>query len=388
MQKFTNPIYVGMMSGTSLDGVDAVAAIFHPGCVEVLGRAAEPYPPSLRASVRGICTPGDNEINRMQQLGNEIAKLYARAFQKLIRDTGLKEHMIRAIGAHGQTIRHAPKIGVSTQVLNAAFLAELTGVDVIADFRSRDLAAGGEGAPLVPAFHRAAFSSEKPRGILNIGGISNLTVLPAASRASLLTALPGNPDLQESDAEASKEVIGFDCGPGNILMDAWIEASSGAAFDRDGAWAKKGNVIPELLSQLKAEPFFVQKPPKSTGRELFNLQWIKARTENYEPVDVQRTLLALTAESIRDAIEAFALQIAELWVCGGGAKNSFLMSEVARLCPQLKVSTTAELGIDPQDVESIAFAWLAERFIKRLPGNLESVTGAKGPRILGALYPA
>lgn len=362
------PIYVGMMSGTSMDGVDAVACVFNEKVCQFIARSFEPYSDMLRESLLSLCRSGPDEVVRMQNGANEIAKIYAKAFNKLLTDSGLNYKNIRAIGAHGQTIRHNPQIGASTQLINGALLAELTKTDVITDFRSRDLAAGGEGAPLVPAFHKWVLSGDVPRGILNIGGISNLTILP--------------------ERGSEDEVLGFDCGPGNVLMDAWIEKVNHVRYDRDAMWARSGKVIPQLLESLKQEKFFSQVPPKSTGRELFNLPWLEARLNGEKPEDVQRTLVSFTAETVTDAIRNFAPHIKELRVCGGGAKNPLMISELALLNPDLLVTTTADLGVDPQDVEGLAFAWLAYRFDRRETGNLPSATGASGSRILGCLYPA
>ena len=257
------PIYVGMMSGTSMDGVDAVACVFNEKGCQFIARSFEPYSDMLRESLLSLCRSGPDEVVRMQNGANEIAKIYAKAFNKLLTDSGLNYKNIRAIGAHGQTIRHNPQIGASTQLINGALLAELTKTDVITDFRSRDLAAGGEGAPLVPAFHKWVLSGDVPRGILNIGGISNLTILP--------------------ERGSEDEVLGFDCGPGNVLMDAWIEKVNHVRYDRDAMWARSGKVIPQLLESLKQEKFFSQVPPKSTGRELFNLPWLEARLNGEKP---------------------------------------------------------------------------------------------------------
>lgn len=362
------PIYVGMMSGTSMDGVDAVAAVFTNGRYQFIGRSSESYSTHLRSSLISLCSSGPDEVLRCQECGNEVAKIYAKVFNKLLEGTGLETSNICAIGAHGQTIRHSPQMGASTQLINGALLAELTKTDVVTDFRSRDLAAGGEGAPLVPLFHKCVFSGSVPRGILNIGGISNLTYLPALG----------------SDAD----VFGFDCGPGNVLMDGWTEKINGTPYDHDGMWARSGKVSEKLLALLKKEAFFDLTPPKSTGRELFNLGWLESKLSDESVEDVQRTLVALTAGTITEAIERFAPDIQELFVCGGGAKNSLLMQELAVMNPARAVKTTAALGMDAQDVEGAAFAWLAKRFVERQPGNLPSVTGAEGGRILGALYPA
>ena len=286
---------------------------------------------------------------------------------------------------HGQTIRHCPELGFTVQLNNPALIAELTEIDVIADFRSRDMAAGGEGAPLVPAFHaNIIFSAPAPRAIVNIGGIANATLLQDG------------------------QILGFDCGPGNTLMDCWVQKHCGLLFDEDGRWAMKGKVIPELLQSYLSDPYFSRKPPKSTGREYFNENWMRARfprldegreyfNENWmrarfprldelAPQDVQRTLLKLTAETILEAISQIQPQTKEVFICGGGALNPLLMEELQ--AGPYKVQSTAALGVDPMYVESMAFAWLAYRFVNKKAGNLPAVTRARGQRILGALYPA
>jgi anhydro-N-acetylmuramic acid kinase len=276
---------------------------------------------------------------------------------------------IAAIGCHGQTIRHAPQHGYTTQIGNLARLAELTGIDVAGDFRARDMAAGGQGAPLVPAFHQALFAHPKEtRVILNIGGIANLTYLA-----------PLHP------------VTGFDCGPGNMLMDAWIQAELGRPYDADGCWAASGTIQPDLLQALLNEPYFGLAPPKSTGRDLFDLDWLKrhmaALDRTVAPQDVQATLLELTARSIAAALEWHCPDTAAVYACGGGARNTQLLARLGELRPGCRIDSTETLGLPVHQVEAAAFAWLAWRLIKRKPGNLPEVTGAAGPRILGALYP-
>ena len=362
------PIYIGMMSGTSMDGVDAVAATFQKGTYQFIGRSNEPYSKFLKNSLLELCVPGPDELNKLQSRSNEVAKIYAKAFQKLLAQCGLEAADIKAIGAHGQTVRHNPQIGASTQIINGALLAELTETDVITDFRSRDLAAGGEGAPLVPLFHKNVFTSSVARAILNIGGISNITYLPPAG--------------------SEESVFGFDCGPGNVLLDAWASEIILTPFDRDGLWARTGQISEELLSKFKAEPYFDLLPPKSTGRELFNIEWLKKRVTDEKPEDVQRTLVRLTAQVFTDALKKFVPEVQEIWICGGGARNKVLLQEIRDLNQNLKVGSTAELGMDPMDVEGAAFAWLAKQFVEKKPGNLPSATGAKGERVLGALYPA
>ena len=360
------------MSGTSLDGVDAVAADFSSAIPTVRGRAHADFPPELKADLLALCQRGDNEIERAGDAALRLSEAYAGAVAALLEKTRIPKSEVLALGAHGQTIRHCPERHFSWQLLAPARLAELTGIDVIADFRSADLAAGGQGAPLVPAFHQKIFQSAAPRCIVNIGGISNITVLPAAGTAS--------------------PVLGFDCGPGNMLMDAWCAAHIGQPFDRDGMWAQSGVCQTGLLKALLSDPYFRLPPPKSTGRELFSLSWLKARLAQ-EPHalrkrDVQATLLALTAQCIADAVAAHAPLAEEVYLCGGGALNPALVQAISGRLPTRQVRTTAALGIPPMDVEGLAFAWLAFAWTQAIPGNCPSVTGAVGPRRLGALYPA
>ena len=283
---------------------------------------------------------------------------------------------ISAIGAHGQTIRHQADLthplAYTHQTLNPALLAELTEIDVIADFRSRDLAAGGHGAPLVPAFHAQQFSADKHIAILNLGGIANLTLLPI-----------------------NGEVQGFDCGPGNMLLDTWIADQQGHAFDKDGNWALQGQVNQALLTSMLADPFFSKAPPKSTGRDHFHLQWLQNQIglENINAEDVQATLLHLTAIAALQAVVKYAPQTQKLIICGGGARNTAMMNvftthSTKLFASTLEIVTSDTLGIDPQLVEGLAFAWLAWAHKEKRPANLPAVTGAKGPRILGACYPA
>ncbi len=364
----SSQIFIGLMSGTSLDGVDAVAAAFTDGKYHYIARSFEPYSQELRRNILSLCFPGNDEISRMQLVGNDIAKIYAKAVKTLLMDSGLNPEDVVALGAHGQTIRHSPDVGVSTQIINSALLAELTGIDVVCDFRSRDLAAGGQGAPLVPAFHADVFSSGVPRAIVNIGGISNITVI---------------------DPGLGGSVLGFDCGPGNVLLDYWIQHKKAIDFDCNGDWARQGKIDVELLNRFLEEPFFGLHPPKSTGRELFNPRWLNSKlSEETSDEDVQRTLLELTVLGISRAINQFAPSTEEIYLCGGGARNAFLVSELQNKNPDKVVDLTDAIGIDTQDVEGAAFAWLAWRFVRGLPGNKPSVTGARGERVLGCLYPA
>lgn len=366
-------ICIGLMSGTSLDGVDAVAADFSSPIPLIRGRAHAPFSPELREALFSLCKPGENEIERAGLAAQALARAYAQAVDALLTTARLSRDAIRALGAHGQTIRHRPSEHFSVQLNSPALLAELTGIDVIADFRSADLAAGGQGAPLVPAFHQRIFQSPKVRrAIVNIGGIANITFLPPAG--------------------SGEKIFGFDCGPGNMLMDGWCRQRTGRPYDEDGAWAASGAQLPELLAAMLSDPYFALPPPKSTGRELFNDEWLKAKlsalTGAVRARDVQATLLALTARSISESIARFSPAAEEVYLCGGGALNKALVSEIAGLMPTRRVATTDALGVRPMDVEGLAFAWLAHAWLEALPGNCPAVTGAAGPRRLGALYPA
>ncbi len=367
------------MSGTSLDGVDGVLADFSGERMRVLAHQAAPFPDALRDEFLALNSSGSDEIHRGALAANGLARLYASVVDKLLHATGLAPSAIRAIGAHGQTVRHRPGefdgTGYTTQLNQPALLAELCGVDVVADFRSRDVAAGGQGAPLVPPFHQAFFSPHGERlALLNIGGISNLTLLHAS---------PDNP------------VLGFDCGPGNALMDGWCYRHTGRHYDDDGAWAASGTVLPDLLDHMLAEPFLDHQPPKSTGRDLFNAAWLenilKSHEDRYGPastVDVQTTLTELTARACVDALRRNKPGCTTLAVCGGGAYNLHLMQRLQVLLPGCKVQSSEELGLPPLQVEAAAFAWLARQTMHRQTANLPKVTGAKGARILGAIYPA
>jgi anhydro-N-acetylmuramic acid kinase len=369
-------LYIGLMSGTSLDGIDAVLAKIRPnGEASALDAVTMPFSPELRKALFELQSPGPNELHREKQAGNALALAYAEAVNQLLQKTNFQASDVAAIGAHGQTIRHQPHLGdmaYTHQTLNPALLAEKTGIDVIADFRSRDLAAGGHGAPLVPAFHAQQFAENKNLAILNIGGIANLTLLPK-----------------------NGEVTGFDCGPGNMLMDAWIHEHQGNAFDENGNWALQGKVNEVLLTKMLADSFFAKAPPKSTGRDDFHLEWLqeKLNGENYLCEDVQATLLHLTTHSALEALARYAPQTHKLIVCGGGARNNALIN-LFKVKSQhffkspLEITTSDSAGIDPQLVEGLAFAWLAWAHKEKRPANLPAVTGAKGPRVLGACYPA
>ena len=355
------------MSGTSLDGVDAVLVAFGNDEPALLAQHYLPFDEPLRSELLALHSPSDNELHRTQIVGNQLARLYAQSIVPLLQQTGIRAHQISAIGCHGQTIRHCPEHGYTLQIGNAALLAELTGIEVVNDFRSRDIAAGGQGAPLVPAFHdRVLRHPTIHRVIVNIGGISNVTNL--------------SPDVPTS---------GFDCGPGNLLMDAWCDRHLGSTYDKNGAWAATGEVLPDLLSRMLTEPFFAAAPPKSSGRDLFNMNWLTTKLRGGERAeDVQATLLELSCISITQSTEKYCGGAQEIYVCGGGAHNQTLRHRLTQLLPGSTVQTTDALGVDGDYLEAIAFAWLAQQAIEGNPSNLPLVTGAKHPCILGAIYPA
>jgi anhydro-N-acetylmuramic acid kinase len=366
-------LFIGLMSGTSLDGVDGVLADFSAQPPRVLGHASAPFPADLRAELLALNTPGDNELHRAALAGNGLVRVYAQVVAELLARCGVAAADVQAIGAHGQTVRHRPQefdgTGYTLQLNQPALLAELTGIPVVADFRSRDVAAGGQGAPLAPFFHRAWFGQPgQALGLLNIGGISNLTVL-----------------------RADGSQLGFDCGPGNALMDGWCAQHLGQAYDDRGAWAASGTVQAPLLAGMLAEPYFTRTPPKSTGRDLFHLDWLQshlARHPGLAPADVQATLAELTARACADDVARHAPGLPRLAVCGGGALNDHLMRRLAALLPGTQVLSTADAGLPPLQVEAAAFAWLARKTLRGESLALESTTGARGARVLGCIYPA
>lgn len=365
--------FIGLMSGTSMDGVDGVLADFSGGGLHVLAHADAPLPEPLRAELMALNSAGPNELHHAWLAGNALMRVYADVVRQLLAASGLGADRICAIGAHGQTVRHRPQqfdgTGYTIQLAQPALLAELTGIRVVADFRSRDVAAGGQGAPLAPFFHQALFARPgETVGVLNIGGISNLTLL-----------------------RADGSMAGFDCGPGNALMDAWCLQHTGRPYDDDGRWAAGGRVVPQLLSSLLAEPYFQQPPPKSTGRDLFNRPWLDghlARLGHAAPQDVQATLTELTACACAGDVERHTPGLQRLLVCGGGALNGHLMGRLQSLLPAARVASTAEAGLPPQQVEGAAFAWLAMKAVRGEKLALESTTGARGARVLGGIYPA
>ncbi len=368
-------LYIGLMSGTSLDGVDAVLMTAGgPGTkIRLQGHVHKAFSLQLRRECLALNSTGNDEIARSALVAIEISRVYAQAVAQLLLETTTAAGTVRAIGAHGQTVRHKPgefdTLGYTVQLINGALLAELSGIDVICDFRSRDIAARGQGAPLVPGFHASDFARHGiPQAILNLGGIANIT---------LLDGLHG--------------VRGFDCGPGNTLMDAWCERHTGQAYDDEGRWAASGQIDATLLELLRVDPFFRQPPPKSTGRDLFNMAWLDAALQKAsttpQAADVQATLAELTVLAATQAVQEHLPQAQRLMVCGGGALNAHLKQGFARSLHAIDVFRTESEGIPAMQVEAAAFAWLAHAFTHRLPGNCPDVTGATGGRILGCLYP-
>ncbi len=364
-------LYIGLMSGTSVDGVDAaLVAIDNAGVPRLLATHQHAFPNDARADIQALMQPGENEIDRKGELDMRLGELFADATRELLRASGRQAREIRAIGSHGQTIRHRPRAGqpFTCQIGNPSVIAERTGITTVADFRARDMAAGGEGAPLVPAFHNAVFrKAGVSRAIVNLGGIANVTFLPKGSGAP---------------------VIGFDTGPGNTLLDHWVTHHRGRSHDSNGEWAATGKVVPPLLARLLADEYFSRQPPKSTGREHFHAGWLTSHLSGTEPVaDVQATLSELTARSIADAIRRLLPATAdEVYVCGGGTHNTDLLRRLDAALGDIPLASTRVLGLDPDWIEATAFAWLAHQTLGGHPGNLPSVTGAKRAVVLGGIY--
>ncbi|MGI9201900.1 MAG: anhydro-N-acetylmuramic acid kinase [Woeseiaceae bacterium] len=360
-------LYVGLMSGTSMDGIDAALVDFSESSLKILGTREFDYPAQLREQLlEAIAIPLDQEIGNVAELHAATGECFRDAALALLDDAGVSAARVKAIGSHGQTLRHQPDASppFSLQIGDPQIIADGTGIETIADFRSADIAAGGQGAPLAPYFHDWLFrTTGETRCILNIGGVANVTVL--------------------ADGE---ETIGFDTGPGNSLMDIWIRKHRGQAFDEAGEWAAEGDADNELLQEFLAEPYFAFAPPKSTGFEHFNLAWIEGHDiASIAAPDVQATLCRLSAVTIADAISDYAPQTSEVLVCGGGAHNPILLDELASRLPQATVAPTSKAGLDPDWVEAVAFAWLAMRHMHGQPGNLPSVTGAKEAVVLGSI---
>ena len=370
---------IGLMSGTSLDGVDGVllecsatAAHAAPGTLRQRGFASRPLPAELRAELLALNTPGHDELHRAALAANALMHVYAQVVLDVCGQTGLPARQIAVLGAHGQTVRHRPQMfggtGYTTQLVNGALLAELTGIAVACDFRSRDVAAGGQGAPLVPAFHQALWGSEGNLAVLNLGGIANLTLLQAGQPAT-----------------------GFDCGPANALLDHWCQQHTGRPFDADGTWAAQGQIHPPLLQHMLADAYVQSPPPKSTGRDHFNPAWLQQHLHAHAPLppaDVQATLAALTVQAAAQHLQRHAPATRQLLVCGGGVRNGHLLRGLAAALPHVRVQSSAERGVDPQAVEAAAFAWLAGQTVRGQALDVSAITGAAGARVLGCLYPA
>ena len=367
----TDDLYIGLMSGTSLDGIDAVLSRFNHDQPEVLEVHYQPLETELRHKIKTLIQPGENEINRLMALDVELGDYFAEAANQLLTKSGIKKEQVRAIGSHGQTIRHFPATEYPTtlQIADPNIIAEKTGITTVADFRRRDMAAGGQGAPLVPAFHAEVFRSKKlNRVILNLGGIANITILAA---------------------DPVMPVKGFDTGPASTLMNHWSQQQQNNTFDDKGSWAGSGTINNDFLTALLADDYFKLQPPKSTGTEYFNPGWLTARLSEFPFLaaeDVQATLCEFTAVSITNDIQKYAADTHEIYVCGGGVHNNYLLQRIQQHLQGIPVQSTAKLGINPDYVEAITFAWLAKKTLEHKPGNLPDVTGAQHEVILGGIY--
>lgn len=364
-------LFIGVMTGSSLDGVDVALVELDGQKCKVIATHFLPYDADTKDALLALHFPAANEIELSAICANKLALHYTDAINTLLKDTSYSHEQIAAIGCHGQTIRHCPQkvdgIGYTSQIGNHALLAERTNITVIGDFRTRDIAAGGQGAPLVPAFHKAVFGEQsKNRAIINIGGIANITYLPQ-----------------------SGDIIGFDSGPGNMLLDTWTKLNLDKDYDANGGWATTGAVHEGCLRSMLNEPYFALKPPKSTGRDLFNVGWLKHHIAdiNCPAADIARTLVRLSAQTIQQSIDEYCPALDEIYLCGGGAHNQLLVSELKALLPEVDIASTNALGVDSDWVEAVAFAWLAKQTLDNVTSNLPAVTGAVGPRILGAIYP-
>ncbi|PNT89269.1 anhydro-N-acetylmuramic acid kinase [Coxiella burnetii] len=360
--------YIGLISGTSMDALDTALVQFDP--LKIIATHGEPIPTELKKNLVALSTGTDNSIPSMGETDVALGRIFGEAVLTLLEKAKVSSDSIQAIGSHGQTIRHMPngKHPFTLQIGDPNTIAALTGITTVADFRRRDMALGGQGAPLAPAFHEFLLRDQSEnRLILNIGGIANLTFLPR---------------------DPEKSTIGFDTGPGNTLLDAWCLMNLNKDYDDQGQWAASGRVQEKLVAQLLAEPYFQTPPPKSTGREYFNLNWLKKNLngEKFDPVDIQATLVELTARSVANCCRNFSMDSGSLWLCGGGARNHHLVNRLKVLCKPLRVTTTEEIGIHPDWLEAVCFAWLAKQTLEKKPGNLPSVTGAKKSAILGAIY--
>lgn len=368
-------LYIGVMSGTSMDAVDTALVSIRGSDITLLAHDEYPFPDALKQNLLDVCIGQETNLKIIGELDHQLGHLFAEAVLQLLQHSGVKASDITAIGNHGQTVFHQPtgNLPFTMQLGDANIIAAKTGIPTVADFRRKDMALGGQGAPLVPAFHNTIFKTHSSSVVvLNIGGISNISVL-----------------------RPNKKVLGYDTGPGNMLMDAWVHTCTGEKFDHNGRFAQQGAVLPDLLRVLTREPYFTQAPPKSTGRELFNLPWLEEKLSTYQTLtvtplnrhDIQRTLCEFTALTIANEVKRYLEgSNAELLVCGGGARNPLLMSRLASLLPEWQVSSTSDKGVDSDNMEAMAFAWLAQRRIHNLPSNLPEVTGASQLASLGVLY--
>jgi len=369
-------LYIGLMSGTSVDSVDAALVEFADDDTHIIASHEHPIPAKTKEDIVALCQPGYDEINRTGTLDRQLGALFAQAALTLLDTCRVEKKAVCAIGSHGQTVRHQPATkttpaehAFTLQIGDPNTIAALTGITTVADFRGMDIALGGQGAPLAPAFHQAVFwSQQQHRAVINIGGIANITYMPR-----------------------NGEVIGFDCGPGNGLMDLWTQRHQGKAFDQNGDWANQGECIDELLALLMSEDYLSLSPPKSTGRELFNSNWLDhklSQLSDNSAANIQSTLLEFTAKAIQTHIHNLPEAVDAIFLCGGGAYNTKLVQRLENLLKPASVKNTSALGIEPSWVEAAAFAWLARQTLLSLPGNLPAVTGARSPAILGAIYPA
>ena len=364
-------LYIGLMSGTSVDAIDVALVDFGSKDPQLIHTLSAPINAALREQITDLCLPGDNEIDKLGQLDIELGRQFAHAVHALLASANIPPSSVKAIGSHGQTVRHRPpkadgEPGYTLQIGDPNTIAELTGINTVADFRRRDMAAGGQGAPLAPAFHAALFGSEQHRrAIINIGGMANITPLIKGVATQ-----------------------GFDSGPGNVLMDGWIQQQQGKSFDKDGAWAASGTIKKNLFSRLNSHPYLALASPKSTGREAFNSDWLSEQLKGEDAADVQATLLEFTAQTITSEVLSMSQVIEEVFICGGGAYNQTLMTRLKQLLAPRRVASTSELGIAPEWVEAVAFAWLGQQTLNNLNGNIPAATGASRACILGAIYPA
>ncbi len=364
-------LYIGLMSGTSLDGIDAVLVRFENEQASVIQSICSPLPQDLIDEIKSLVNPAKNELNRLMTLDIQLAKAFSEVVKQLIDKAKINKENITAIGSHGQTIRHLPTASFPTTLQSADpnTIAEETGITTIADFRRRDMAAGGQGAPLVPAFHEKLFrDTEKNRVILNLGGIANITILPA---------------------DKNINTTGFDTGPANTLINHWIKQQQNKNFDQDGQWAASGEINQDFLKELLSDDYFKLTPPKSTGTEYFNAEWLTNKLSQFpflSAEDVQASLTAFTATTVSDAIKIYATETEEVIICGGGVHNHYLLQLLKNELPGIEINSSAHYDLDPDYIEATAFAWLAKQTMEHKAGNLPGVTGAKRSVILGGVY--